>query len=277
MSFILGILGMFLSFILIGSFLCLVSLILGFISLRNIYSEKWPAVCGIASSFVGTIITLVMAFEFYKDHPDFFTVIPKAFGIQSENDAESSDKREVVSASGRNSKEADTEKMIDINENIFSVELTISSEYTDVKTQKEWDDISKEMGYKSIKLNSDGSVTYQMTKAQHAALIEETRKNLNDSLKEMIGTEEYPNIIDIKSNDNFTEFTVTTTSEELSLSEELSTIMFYFCGGIYNSFSGETVDNISVTFVNADTGNIISQANSRDMGNNDSASKSGIQ
>ena len=47
----------------------------------------------------------------------------------------------------------------------FSVELTISSEYADIKPQEEWDDISKEMGYKSIKLTSDGSVTYQMTKA----------------------------------------------------------------------------------------------------------------
>ena len=63
---------------------------------------------------------------------------------------------------------------------------------------------------------------------------------------------------------------MTTTSEELNLAESLSTLVFYLYGGMYNAFSGNAVDNISVTFINANTGSVISQANSKDMGSGDS-------
>lgn len=255
-SFILGIFGMILSFVMIGSFLCLLSIIFGLISLKNIYAEKWPAMCGIACSAVGSVIALIMAFQFYKDHPDFFTVVPKAFGIQSENRNESADNKE---------------KMIDVDENLFSVELTISSEYADKKSQEEWDNISEQMGYKSIRLNPDGSVTYKMTRDQHRKLLEETRKSLENSLYEMIKSEDYPSFTNIKANDDFTQFTVTTTSQELSLSESLSTLAFYLYGGMYNAFAGNSVDNINVKFVNGNTGDVISEANSKDMGNDNTS------
>ena len=44
---------------------------------------------------------------------------------------------------------------------------------------------------------------------------------------------------------------------------------FYTYGGMYAIFNGETVDNIHVDFVNTDTGEVISSANSSDMGNSD--------
>lgn len=36
-------------------------------------------------------------------------------------------------------------------------------------------------------------------------------------------------------------------------------------GGMYNVFNGTTVDNVHVDFVNADTGEIISSSDSKDM------------
>ena len=47
--------------------------------------------------------------------------------------------------------------------------------------------------------------------------------------------------------------------------ESFSVIGFYMYGGLYNVFSGEEVDNISVTFINANTGDIINIANSSDL------------
>ena len=85
-------------------------------------------------------------------------------------------------------------------------------------------------------------------------------------MNEMVGSENYPNFTKIEANENFTEFTVTTKSAELDMNESFSTMAFYMYGGLYGVFSGENVSNISVTFINADTGQVIETANSSDAG-----------
>lgn len=154
---------------------------------------------------------------------------------------------------------------VDVDEGIFNVELTIPADYIGEQTQEDLDKIAEEHGFKSIVLNADGSATYTMTKKQHKDFLEEYRTQINASLNEMIGSEEYPNITKIEANDNFTEFTVTTNSTELDMNESFSTMAFYMYGGVYSAFSGETIDNVSVTFINADSGEVISTANSSDM------------
>ena len=42
---------------------------------------------------------------------------------------------------------------------------------------------------------------------------------------------------------------------------------FYMFGGLYHIFNGTTVDNIHVDYVNADSGEVISSADSSDMAN----------
>lgn len=154
---------------------------------------------------------------------------------------------------------------IEVEKELFDVTLTIPADYVGEKTQEELDADAAEYGYKVV-LNDDGTATYTMTKSQHKAMLEDYRKELNTSLAEMVASEEYPNITDITANDNFTNFTVTTKSTELDMSESFSVMAFYMYGGIYNIFSGENVDNVHVDFVNADTGEIISSSDSSDMG-----------
>ena len=50
------------------------------------------------------------------------------------------------------------------------------------------------------------------------------------------------------------------------MSESFSVMALYMYGGMYGIFSGEEVDNVHVDFKNADSGEIISSANSEDMG-----------
>lgn len=154
---------------------------------------------------------------------------------------------------------------VNVDENLFSVELTIPADFMDGSTQEELDATAKEKGFKSITLHEDGSATYVMTKAQHKEMMDEMSISINDSLSEMIGSEDYPNISEIVANDDFTKFTVTTSSTELSLTESFSVLSFYMYGGMYNIFNGTPVDNVQVDFVNADSGEIISSANSADM------------
>lgn len=151
---------------------------------------------------------------------------------------------------------------IEVDENLLTVELTIPADYVGETTQEELDAIAKENDFKSITLNEDGSATYVMTKGQHKELMSEMAKELNATLSEMIGSEDYPNFTNIEANSDFTKFTITTTSAELDFNESFSTIAFYMYGGMYNAFNGTEVDNIHVDFVNADSGEIISSADS---------------
>jgi len=154
---------------------------------------------------------------------------------------------------------------VEADKNLFSVELTIPAEFMEGKTQDELDAVAKEKGFKSITLHEDGSATYVMTKAQHEQLMSELTDSINSSLKEMIGSEDYPNITDITANDDFTSFTIATTSSELSLNESFSVLAFYTYAGMYNIFNGTPVENVHVDFVNADSGEIIDTADSSDM------------
>ena len=149
--------------------------------------------------------------------------------------------------------------------NLLSEEMTISSDFMGGITQKELDDKTKEGYYNFAKLNSDGSVTFTMTKSQHRKILKDTEKSINDGLDKMVRSEEYPNFTSISANENFTEFTVKTKSEQLDMVEYFSVMVFYIYGGMYNGFIGEEVDNISVTFVNDETGDIIETLNSKDM------------
>ena len=154
---------------------------------------------------------------------------------------------------------------IEVEENLFTVEITVPSDFVGDTTQDKLDSTANELGYKSITLNDDGSATYIMSPKQHRQMMEEIANNINSSLSDMVGSEDYPNITDISANEDFTKFTITTTSTELSLAESFSVIGYYMYGGMYNIFNGTPVDNVHVDFVNADSGEIIISSDSSDM------------
>ncbi len=147
----------------------------------------------------------------------------------------------------------------------FDVKLNIPADFVGETTQEELDAIAKENGFKSITLNEDGSATYIMTKSQHEKMMKAMAESLSQELNKMIGSETYPNFTDIKANENFTEFTITTKSTSLDMAESFSIMAFYVQGGMYNLFNGKAADNISVTFVNEATGETIFTSNSKDQ------------
>lgn len=155
---------------------------------------------------------------------------------------------------------------VGVEKGLFNVELTIPAQFVGEQTQEELNELSKEMGYKSITLNDDGSAKYILTKQQHKDMMTELNTNINTSLSEMIGSEDYPNYTDITANEDFTEFVITTKSTELSMTENFSALGLYMYGGMYNIFNGTPVDNVSVKFINTDTGAEITTMNSKNMG-----------
>lgn len=156
---------------------------------------------------------------------------------------------------------------LNVEKNLFSVEFTVPSSFVeDGITQESLDEAVKDNGYKSATLNEDGSVTYVMTKDQHQEIMDGIKTNIDETLFEMIESEEYPSFKSIKTNEDYTEFTIETTSKELGLNESISVIGFYMYGGLYNAFNGTEPSDIAVIFVNSETGEIISESRSSEMG-----------
>lgn len=157
-----------------------------------------------------------------------------------------------------------------------TVEITIPSDYIgeDV-TQEELDAQLKQAdGFKSATLNADGSVTYIMTEACHKKLMQDMAQQLDSSLADMVGSEDYPNVTAIDASDDYTKFTVTLSSDTVSFQESIMALAFYMSGGLYHYFStGEPVDNINVRFIDQ-SGNLLQEANSKDV-NPDALSSDG--
>lgn len=155
---------------------------------------------------------------------------------------------------------------IEVDKNLFDVEITVPADFVGETTQEELDAKAKESDIHSITLNEDGSATYVMSKAQHKKVLEELSASINETLAEMSTSGDFPTITNVSANDDFTNFTVTVSVDELGLSESMSVIGLYMYGGLYGIFSGQTPDNIHVDFVNADSGEVISSADSSEAG-----------
>ena len=155
---------------------------------------------------------------------------------------------------------------MEVDQNFFTVEITVPAEFIDEgTTQESLDTQVSASGYISATLNDDGSVTYVMTKAAHNEMMNGIRDTLQQSLSEMVGSEEFPSFTKVEANDDFTQFTIETTSTELGLVESFSVLGFYMFGGMYHAFNGTQVDDIAVTFINADTSETVGEAHSSDM------------
>lgn len=202
-----------------------------------------------------------------------FTGCGSATSASSDNPEEETTNAESEdSSSDEGSEEAEESSDLDslgdieVDDDLFDVTITIPADYVSSTTQEELDAEVAEVGCKAT-LNDDGSATYVMTKKQHKKLMDDIATNINDSLNKMVGSEDYPNITSVTANSDFTEFTVTTKNAEPNMSESFAVMSFYMFGGLYHIFNGTTVDNIHVDYVNADSGEVISSADSSDMAN----------
>ena len=164
---------------------------------------------------------------------------------------------------------------IEAEKELFDVKLTVPADIIGEVTQEELDESLEKNGYKSAKLNDDGSVTYEMTKSQHQELLDTIAEKLDEAIDDLVNSSDYPAVSSIVPNDDYTYFTVTTSNTELSLMETFLAPTLYSYGGMYAAFTTETVDNIHIDFVNSESGEVINTADSKDMSDSDNSEDSG--
>ena len=160
-----------------------------------------------------------------------------------------------------------TAEQIEVEDGLFDVTITLPADYaSDITAEEIAQQVADGKVHTGV-LNDDGSVTYTMSKAQHAALLESVAAQLRSTLDDMIGSADYPNLTAIETNDDFTDFTVYTTTQPgaVGLSDEMSVLIYYTCGKMYGIVSGQEPDNIHVDILNAESGELVSSHDSKDF------------
>ena len=180
--------------------------------------------------------------------------------IESTVSLESSESSDLDS----NSSIEDTEEE---EEEIFDVEITVSKEISGERTQEELDKFKEKRGLKSATLNPDGSVTYVMTEKQHNEMMLDIKYEIVDSMVAKKVSNENPNIVSVEYNEDYTKFTVTTKSNELSIDDGKSALDYIIYGETYNAYNGTPVDNIEIEWICESTGEVYRTLNSRDLMN----------
>ncbi len=148
---------------------------------------------------------------------------------------------------------------------VFYVTMTVPADMVGTETTQASLDAEAGENYTSAKLNDDGSVTYKMTKKQHKAMMDEFTKAIEEGLQEMVDSPDYA-FTKITHNADYTSFDAYLSTNEVGMTEGFMTLAFYMYGGFYSLFSGKATDNVAVNFYAPD-GNLISTANSSEMGN----------
>lgn len=127
-------------------------------------------------------------------------------------------------------------------------------------TQEKVDQAVSDNGFISGVLNDDGSVTFSMSKSQHAEFLQ----SLKDSTEEMAagfvdGDDRIESFTKITFNDDLSEFKVYVDSAVYTNFDPISSIAFYFAGQYYQLFSGVPYDDTEVVieFIDKDTDEII--------------------
>lgn len=160
--------------------------------------------------------------------------------------------------------EATENNGVEVEKNLFSVELTIPASLIGETTQEDLDAAAAETdGIKSITLNEDGSATYVMTKAAHKKMVDDMAASARSYLDELADSEDN-SITSIVANDDYSEFDVTLSKEEVGFVDGFTAIGLYMAGGLYNAFAGTDVDDIVVRFYNP-AGELISESDSSEF------------
>lgn len=170
----------------------------------------------------------------------------------------------VKEVSDENATSSSSAQTVEVDENLFDVTITLPNSFFESldTTAEEAVKNQEESGntFKSVKLNEDQSVEITMTKSDYKKMMSEMKKNVNDSLQEIVdNTEDFPNITNIESNDDFTEFTVTVEDGTVGLTDSFVCMALYLYGGIYQVFTPEQKMSVEITFVDKE-GNVVDTA-----------------
>ena len=152
------------------------------------------------------------------------------------------------------------------NEKLLSVEVTIPAIFYEYEedggemTQEKVDQIVSDNGFKSGILNSDGSVTFSMSKSQHAEFLQSLKDATEETASDFVdGDDRIESFTKITFNDDLSEFKIYIDPAAYTDFDSISAITFYFAGQYYQLFSGIPFEDteVIIEFIDKDTNEVI--------------------
>jgi hypothetical protein len=104
-------------------------------------------------------------------------------------------------------KEKNKTQQVNVDKGLLSVTITLpASMFEDQNVDQAIEDAKKE-GITAMK-NSDGSVTYKMSKKKHKEMMQEMKTNVIKTIDDTKNGKDFPSIKDVTYNNDFSEFTL---------------------------------------------------------------------
>lgn len=151
-----------------------------------------------------------------------------------------------------------TEDYVDMSSCNFEVldesriRLTVPGAFSGDTTQKSLDRTCTELGYESITLNKDGSITYLLSREQHQEMLSTLKYGILATFQGMVGNGTYKHIASIEANESITYIKVTLDNVNTSYSTSLSMIQFKTYFQMYHAFEGTPDATLTVEYYNKD-------------------------
>lgn len=151
-----------------------------------------------------------------------------------------------------------TAAKIETDEKLLTVDITLpASLFADEDMTKfDANAYASEQGFKSAKLNEDGSVTVTMTKAKHKELLKEMADSLDANFKEFVNSENTPYIKEITHNENFTIVTMKVDKAAYENAFDFTPLTIGMSVAMYQAFT-ETEYRVEISILDAATGTTI--------------------
>ncbi len=169
---------------------------------------------------------------------------------------------------GNSEKSSDNSSTVKVNEGLLLNKVTIPATFFEDSSEDEIKAAAEEAGFQSYKINSDGSVTYTMTKARHQEMLNEYAVSINEYIDGLLNGDDETKVegfSDIESNDDYSEFNIYVSKDTYTMWDMMYALSFYIQGGYYQMFNGvspEDVD-VAVNFIDNVSGDIIDSGSYR--------------
>lgn len=182
--------------------------------------------------------------------------------IKQEDEANEIVEEEIDEAVQNENNEDKNEEIeaVSVDKGLLSVDITLPAMMFESEEDiKESIAEAKADGIEEVVRNEDGSLTYKMSKSTHHEIMNGMESSLEETIHELINSEEYPSIQNITSNPTFTEFTITVDRAIFEDSfDGIAALGLVFGAMFYQLFDGVDPENYEVTiyFEDEETGEV---------------------
>lgn len=154
---------------------------------------------------------------------------------------------------------------IEVDENLIDVEITLPADYFEGGDEESIKAEVEESGFKSYKINEDGSVTYTMTKAKHKEMLTQMASEMDEMLSSMVtGEGKIPAFTSVEHNDNFSVIDIYVDTAVYTPMDAMYALVLFLVGAYYQAFEGlpeEDVD-VVVSFIDSADGETVLDSSS---------------